>query len=101
MNKKFRTPKEIIAQKKLERLTKLIDEFELPDYDGKLVKFKIDLIQTRINNGEMSEKFINWFAENKEGTFTARNSRLSGTYTFDGVENWWFNEFDLEFAEEE
>jgi len=101
MKKKFRTPKEIIAQKKLERLANSIDEFELPNFDGKKVKLKNAPIRVRINNGEMSKKFIDWFDENKKDTFTARKTRMGGMYEFDGVENWWFNEFDLEFAEEE
>jgi hypothetical protein len=45
---------------------------------------------------EASEKVANWFDKNKHFTFIAKSvGRMGGMYEFEGVDVWWFNEFDL------
>lgn len=115
--KKFRNTAQILRDKKMEKnveryteflkdrvsLEKQAEELKLPELVGNKVRIKHEDYDRRIAKGEMSEKFIAWYEENKNSEFTVvdkvRDTFLA-PYRLDGVELFDFFREDLELIEE-
>lgn len=106
-----KTPSQIIAEKNqqkrfkdiVQRLSRIPEDesYEEVDLTGKTVRLDKDKIRERMDRGELSKLYINWFNENKDNEFIVKgkDEQLKIMYQLEGVEFWVFSEFDLEIVE--
>jgi len=99
MGKKYRSKREILLDIKYSKLLELTKNVSNSDYDGKEVRITFADFQTRIENNELSNLFINWIADNINKTFIAKKSHLEYVYSLEGVDNWLFSIRDLELVD--
>ena len=96
--------KQIISEKKMQKrmgelITKLNEDesLALPNLTGRDVVLNVLEYEKRIENKEMSGKFLEWFNENKETTFTVkgRHEPYMDIYDLEGVEGFMFSYYDF------
>jgi hypothetical protein len=95
MKKKIRSKEQIIRDIKMKKFLESFGDVEDIELDGFEVKLKAVGYDKRIKDGELSEKFIKWYNENKETVFVAKDEGRKGMYELDGVDYWLFNVHDL------
>jgi aspartyl/asparaginyl-tRNA synthetase len=70
--------------------------FKEIDLSGKIAKLDKESIQQRIQRKELSEKYVEWFNEFGDNSFTLkRYPKYKDFYEFEGAEPWVFHMRDL------